>query len=179
MKHIIVASENPVKIKAALNGFERMFPNVEFSITGMPVMSGVNEQPIGNSETYRGACNRLEAIQSTSPHADYWIGLEGGVEITNDEIAATAWIVIRSRDGQYGKGKAGMFILPPVVSKYVHEGKELGTATDIVFSKTNSKQKGGTIAELTDGLITRTSYYEEAVICALIPFKNPKLYPIA
>jgi inosine/xanthosine triphosphatase len=179
MKHIIVASENPVKIKAALNGFERMFPNVEFSITGIPVISGVNEQPIGDSETYQGAYNRLKAIQSSSPHADYWIGLEGGIEITSDEIAATAWIVIKSRDGQYGKAKAGMFILPPVVSTYIHEGKELGTATDIVFGKTNSKQAGGTIAELTDGLITRTSYYEEAVVCALIPFKNPKLYPIA
>lgn len=179
MNRIVVASENPVKIKAALNGFERMFPNVEFSVIGVAVTSGVNDQPIGNDETYQGACNRVDVIQSSNPDADYWVGLEGGVEIGSDEIAATAWIVIKSSNGQFGKGKAGMFILPPDVSKHIHEGKELGIATDIVFSKTNSKQAGGTIAELTNGLITRTHYYEEAVICALIPFKNPELYPIS
>jgi inosine/xanthosine triphosphatase len=179
MKHIIVASENPVKLQATIHGFERMFPETKFSIEGLSVMSGVNAQPIGNDETYQGACNRVEAIELSNPDADYWIGLEGGVEIDNEEIAATAWIVIKSRDGQFGKGKAGMFILPPAVSKHIHEGKELGVATDIVFSKTNSKQAGGTIAELTNGLITRTSYYEEAVVCALIPFKNPELYLVA
>ena len=178
MQKIIVASENPVKINASLAGFRRMFPDEEFSVEGVSVESGISDQPIGNEETYQGACNRLDNVQEKSPNADYWVGIEGGIEITDSGMQVAAWIVIRSRNGQFGKGKSSTFVLPPEVAKHVHEGKELGTATDIVFSKINSKQGGGSIAELTGGVLNRTGYYEEAVICALIPFKNPVLYPL-
>lgn len=179
MKKIIVASLNPVKINATLSGFKRMFPDEQFSVEGISVESGVPDQPIGSEETLRGANNRLKNAQLLSPTADYWVGLEGGVEINNQEIASTAWIVIKSKEGQFGKGKPGLFVLPASIASHIHDGKELGTATDIVFGKTNSKQVGGSIVELTGGLIDRTKHYEEAVIFALIPFKNPKLYPIA
>jgi inosine/xanthosine triphosphatase len=178
MKKIIVASQNPVKINATLSGFQRMFPNEKFSIEGVAVQSGVRDQPIGSEETLRGANNRLKNAQLLSPKADYWVGLEGGVEIDDLEVASTAWIVIKSQYGQFGKGKPGLFVLPPSVASHIHDGKELGVATDIVFGRTNSKQVGGSIVELTDGLIDRTKHYEEAVIFALIPFKNPELYPL-
>jgi non-canonical (house-cleaning) NTP pyrophosphatase len=55
-------------------------------------------------------------------------------------------------------------------------GKELGEADDIVFHDTNSKQKMGTVGKLTDNAVDRTSYYIDAVVFALIPFKNPTLY---
>lgn len=178
MQKIIVASQNPVKINAALAGFTRMFPHTEFIVEGAAVESGVNDQPIGNDETYQGALNRLEGIEQLSPNADYWVAIEGGVEIRGDDMEVSAWIVIKSKSGQIGKGKSGSFILPPSVAAHVHEGKELGTATDLVFDKKNSKQGGGSVGELTEGAMTRTTYYESAVIYALIPFKNPDLYPL-
>ena len=178
MQKIIVASLNPVKINATLAGFTRMFPMDEFSVEGMPIESGVNDQPIGSDETYQGANNRLETIQHKSPGADYWVAIEGGVEINDNTVEVSAWILITSKKGQIGKAKSAMFVLPPAMAQHVRDGKEVGTATDIVFGKKNSKQGGGSIGVLTDDVITRTSYYEEAVICALIPFKNPELYPL-
>jgi inosine/xanthosine triphosphatase len=177
MQKIIVASENPVKINATLAGFKRMFPNRKFSVEGIAVPSGVNDQPIGRRETLQGANNRLNALVAIAPDADYWVGIEGGIEIHDETMETSAWIVIKSKDGQKGKGRTGAFILPPEITAHVHDGKELGTATDIVFGKTNSKQAGGTIAELTDGLIDRTAHYEIGVIFALIPFKSPDFYP--
>lgn len=56
------------------------------------------------------------------------------------------------------------------------EGKELGEADDLVFGQTNSKQANGAVGILTDNVLTRTTFYEPAVILALIPFKNPELY---
>jgi hypothetical protein len=47
MKRIIVASKNPAKIQAALSGFKRTLPSEEFTIEGISVESGVNEQPNG------------------------------------------------------------------------------------------------------------------------------------
>jgi non-canonical (house-cleaning) NTP pyrophosphatase len=59
----------------------------------------------------------------------------------------------------------------------IKEGKELGEADDIVFQKENSKQKTGAVGLLTGNVLDRTSYYKEAIILALIPFKNKDLYP--
>ena len=86
-----------------------------------------------------------------------------------------AWVVVKSKD-KIGQAKTGTFYLPPKVAQLVAQGKELGEADDIVFGRTNSKQSNGAVGLLTHNLINRTSYYIEAVILALISFKNSKLY---
>ena len=84
-------------------------------------------------------------------------------------------MVIRSSE-MYGKGRTGSFFLPEKVAKLVHEGMELGHADDVVFGQSNSKQKGGAVGLLTNNLLTRTTYYEQALILALIPFINKEHY---
>jgi non-canonical (house-cleaning) NTP pyrophosphatase len=54
---------------------------------------------------------------------------------------------------------------------------ELGHADDLVFQAQNSKQQGGSVGLLTQGLITREAYYQQAMVLALIPFLNESLYP--
>ncbi len=54
-----------------------------------------------------------------------------------------------------------------------NQGLNLGDADDQVFRRTNSKQGSGAVGLLTDDVVTRTTLYEQAVILALIPFKNP------
>ena len=175
MKTIIVASTNPVKVKATEGGFGRMFPSEAFVVKGYSVPSGVSNQPVGNLETLHGARIRAENVRMTIPDADYWVGIEGGVEDDNGELAAFAWIVIVSKS-HCGKGRTGTFFLPEAVAHLVRQGIELGEADDIVFGKTNSKQQNGAIGLLTGDVLNRTSLYEHAVVLALVPFKNPKLY---
>jgi non-canonical (house-cleaning) NTP pyrophosphatase len=103
------------------------------------------------------------------------VGIEGGIEVEGEEMHAFAWIYIQSKD-MVGKSRTGTFLLPKKVTELVKQGKELGMANDIIFKKNNSKQKSGAVGILTDDLIDRTSYYTEAVILALIPFKNSELY---
>jgi non-canonical (house-cleaning) NTP pyrophosphatase len=62
------------------------------------------------------------------------------------------------------------------ISDLIKQGYELGEADDIVFNRSNSKQKNGAVGILTDNLINRTDYYTHAIILALIPFTNSKLY---
>ena len=45
MKKIIVGSRNPVKIKATLKAFKKVFKNEKFKIEGVDVPSGVPSQP--------------------------------------------------------------------------------------------------------------------------------------
>ncbi len=175
MKKIIIASHNPVKIRAIANGFERMFPEEEFNITPVSVPSGVSDQPMSNRETLQGAFNRAQNAKEQKPEADFWAGIEGGIEEDNGKMAAFAWIVIQSQS-LCGEGRTGTFYLPNKVADLIREGKELGEADDIVFNQSNSKQNSGAIGLLTGDLINRTSLYEHGVVLALVPFKNKDLF---
>lgn len=173
---IIVASKNPVKLNSTLDAFGKMFPDEQFEVQGVSASSGVAEQPMNDSETFLGAWNRVENISKENGDADFWVGIEGGIEDKNSEMEAFAWVVIKSKDNKFGKGRTGTFFLPPKVSELIREGKELGEADDIVFGRSNSKQENGAVGILTGNVSDRTKYYTEAVIFALIPFKNVELY---
>lgn len=174
MKTVVVASTNPVKLQAAREGFTRMFPDETFAVEGVSAPSGVSDQPMSDSETLQGALNRARNVAQLVPAADYWIGIEGGIEDRDGDMQVFAWVVVLSPE-RSGKGKTGTFYLPREIAELVRQGKELGDADDIVFGRSNSKQKNGAIGILTGDVLDRASYYVHAVIMALVPFRNPHL----
>jgi inosine/xanthosine triphosphatase len=176
MKKVIIASKNPVKIQAVKNGFGRMFPNLEFEYIAKALESGVSDQPMSDAETYLGANNRAKSAAHEFPYADFYIGIEGGIERLKNDMQAFAWIVVKSSEGKIGKSKTATFYLPQKIIDLICQGKELGEADDIVFGLENSKQENGAVGILTNNAISRTSYYTEAIVLALIPFLNDKLY---
>jgi inosine/xanthosine triphosphatase len=176
MKKVIVASTNPVKIESAQLGFAKVFPDKRFDVQGVSAPSEVSDQPMSANETLTGATNRANNVSKLVPEADYWIGIEGGVEDVNGELEVFAWVVVKAKDGKIGKGKTGSFFLPQKIAELVRQGVELGEADDIVFGRKNSKQANGAIGILTDDALTRSTYYVPGVIMAVIPFKNEILY---
>lgn len=171
---IIVASTNPVKIDCARQGFEMVYPDTELLIEGVNVLSGVSDQPMTDNETLQGALNRAANAKSACPDADFWVGIEGGVEQHGDVLYCSAWIVVQSME-KIGRGRTATFILPDEVAALVHEGHELGHADDIVFGRSNSKQGNGSVGILTNDIITRATFYAPAVVLALIPLMQPQL----
>lgn len=172
---IVVASKNPVKIEAALLGFQKMFSEQTFQTRTISVPSDVPDQPMSDEETLAGAINRVNNAFQEHCEADFWVGIEGGVEMHGKELTAFAWVVIRSAS-DLGKARSGTFFLPDAVAELVAQGMELGEADDIVFNKSNSKQHSGAIGLLTDNVVDRMQLYEQAVVLALIRFKNETLY---
>jgi len=175
MKHIVVASQNPVKLQAVVQGYASLFPDETLSVEGVSVGSGVSAQPASDHETLLGARQRAENARALMPDADLWIGIEGGIADEVD-MAAFAWVVALSTSRE-GKAKTATFYLPDGVAELIRQGVELGDADDIVFSRNNSKQQNGAIGLLTDDAIDRVGLYQPAVVMALLPFKNPELYP--
>jgi len=175
MKKIILASKNPVKIQATQRAFQRMFPREKFKIQSVSVVSEVRSQPLSNEETLQGAQNRVKNARHQFAEADYWVGIEGGIEVLNGACSSFAWVVVRS-PSLTGKSRTGTFFLPPPVASLIQKGKELGEADDIVFNQSNSKQKHGAIGILTGGVVNRVDLYEHAIILALVVFKNGELY---
>ncbi len=174
MKKIIVASKNPVKLNATKIGFEKMLGS-DFEFVGISVPSGVPDQPMSSHETFQGAQNRATNAQTEMPEADFWVGLEGGIEKQENDMECFAWCVVLSKE-KMGKARTSTFFLPQKIVELVNSGMELGAADDVVFSRDNSKQKNGAIGILTGDIVDRTTYYADAVVLALIPFKNSELY---
>lgn len=172
---IIIASQNPVKINSVKLGFKNMIPDGEFIFEGVTVPSEVSDQPMSVQETYTGALNRIKNAKIKVPDADFYCGIEGGLEFFDNNCYAFAWIII-DNGRMTGKARTGSFLLPPKIVELINEGMELGHADDIVFGHSNSKQKQGSVGILTHDKIDRTGYYMHAVTLALIPFVNEKLF---
>ena len=171
MPKIIVASTNPAKISAVEDAFKHTFPELSFSIEGISVDSGVRDQPMCADETLQGARNRVDNARQAAPGADYYVGLEAGI----DGQFTFAWMVIDNGDNR-GEARSASLPLPPQALAKLHQGEELGDVMDEMFNQTNIKQKGGAIAMLTNHLLSRSSVYQQALILALIPFIHPTLF---
>ena len=175
MPQITVASQNPVKLRATLAAFQRMFPARNYHVDGVSVPSGVPDQPSSVSQTMEGARNRAENARAARLESDFWVGIEGGIEDSPLGMICFARVHALGRDGIAGLGQTAVFYLPQEVAELVRGGLELAAADDRVFGRDNSKQANGAIGLLTDDLVDREAYYTHAVIMALVPFKNRDL----
>ncbi|KAL7818673.1 NTPase [Trichoderma aethiopicum] len=102
VSRVVVASRNPVKISAATEAFRGMFPSAEFSFTGLSVPSGVADQPMTDAETLQGARNRAQNARDAEPQAEYWVGIEGGVDDSGGSMETFAWVVVLGRTKMTG-----------------------------------------------------------------------------
>ncbi|GHA50643.1 inosine/xanthosine triphosphatase [Photobacterium aphoticum] len=175
MPVVIVASTNPAKISAVEHAFAQAFPDHAFTFHGVSVASGVSEQPMTADETLQGARTRVHNAKQAMPDADYYVGLEAGL----DGDLTFAWMVIEDARQRRGEARSASLPLPPAALAQLHQGQELGDVMDAMFNQTNIKQKGGAIALLTHHLLSRSSVYQQALILALIPFMHPDLFPVS
>jgi len=173
--NIIIGSRNPVKVQCTQQAFEQVFPKLTILAEGVSVPSDVSDQPMSDLETWEGARNRSQHAKAKFPHADYWVGIEGGIADGKHKMEAFAWVYILSTNSS-GDARTATFQLPPKIQALVRQGIELGVADDMVFERNNSKQSNGAVGILTKDLINRAEYYQPAVVLALIPFINPNLY---
>jgi len=171
-RHVVVASQNPAKMRAVQQAFALQFPGASIGYTATEAESGVSDQPLSDEETRRGAQNRAAKARQSHPDLDYWVGLEGGIETFGDQLMTFAWMAVLDKEGKLGTARTVSLPLPPAVRKLIDEGMELGEANDQVFSTVNSKHEGGAFGLLTGGRYTREGVYTEALVLALLPFVN-------
>jgi len=170
--NIVVASRNPVKVDATRRAFNELFPDVSLEVSSVEVESGVSDQPVSDEETRRGARTRAINASQAEPVADFWVGMEGGIEVIDDQLMAFAWMAVLRCSDNISEARSVTVPLPPAVRELVDSGLELGDANDKVFATSNSKQGGGAYGLLTNGLYTRESVYRQTLIIALTPFVN-------
>ena len=196
---IVVGSSNPCKINAVARALRAAYAGRDFEVVGVDVQSGVSSQPWGDIETRRGACHRAAAAAAewsarTGRKPLFSLGIEGGcveevIETPDLNTAPITWTVseqltcfafvaiLEPSSARWGCARTSAFGLPRAVSNLVRGGMELGDADAVVFERDpGAKTRDGTVGLLTSGLVSRTSYYEQATVLALIPFLSAKYF---
>ncbi len=177
MIKVLVGSKNPVKIDAVKEAFLKYFSDVE--VTGIPADSKVAAQPVGD-ETFAGAKNRAAELQKINVknnlHADYFIGIEGGIAKFFNQWFALGLMCIIDKEGKTGFGASPLFELPESVTEELLKGVELGDVMDRITGDHNTKQKEGAIGYFTNGIMNRKELYVQGLITAFIPFLHEELF---
>lgn len=164
---VAVGSENPVKVAAT----RRRFPDA--TVAGVPVDSGVAEQPFGVEETVAGARTRARRALAGCEAADRGVGIEGGV--TRPRAADGLWLVMWAAvtDGsREGLGAGPSLRLPDRVAGRLAAGAELGPVMDDVVGTEGVARDRGAVGVLTGGSLDRETALAAAVGAALGPFRT-------
>ncbi len=173
MKLIYVGSLNPVKIMVVKSGFLTLFPDESVEVLGCEAVSNVSNQPLSSDETMHGARNRATDTRDKHPEADFWVGVEGGIEMVEKTMQEFTWVVVLGKNGKEGLSRSTSFSIPTEVAALIKNGMEHGPAADQVFGVQNSKIANGTIGLISDNIMTRESYIHPAVMSAFFVFKKP------
>ncbi|ENA1753725.1 inosine/xanthosine triphosphatase [Yersinia ruckeri] len=168
MYHVVAATTNPAKIKAITCAFNDVYGSECCHIEGIHVNSGVSLQPIGDTETRTGARQRVTTARQMVPGADFWVGVEAGIE----DNMTYAWIVVEHLQLR-GESRSASLMLPKIILHGIKQGRELGDEMALLTGNTEVKRQGGAIGFFTDGKLSRTSVYHQALLLALVPFHNP------
>jgi inosine/xanthosine triphosphatase len=190
MKKIIVAvgSTRKPKLRAvmkALDAFAPKFvPDGDFEVVGVEVESGVSPTPSSCEELMRGARQRVEALvrlaRETSKPWRYFVGLEGGLEVLQDDrsrrVFLESWAYVS--DGARGfYGRSGGIELPEELAHDVLErGFDLSDAIDRFAGAVGIRDGQGAWGVLSGDLIQRDESFRVAVITAFAPFYNARMY---
>ncbi|MFT4463919.1 MAG: inosine/xanthosine triphosphatase [Sodalis sp. (in: enterobacteria)] len=167
MYNVIAATHNPAKIDAIQHAFDDTFGPGNCRVAGIDVDSGVPSQPMGDHQTRSGARNRVMVARQVNPEADFWVGVEAGVE---DDMTF-AWMVIENAHLR-GESRSASLVLPNSILQGIAEGRELGHEMARLTGIEDIKRRSGAIGVFTEGRLTRSSVYHQALLLALVPFHN-------
>jgi inosine/xanthosine triphosphatase len=153
-------------------------------VVARPVTTSIPAMPLTDWQLMEGARERAlavrDSLRSKRMEADIYVGLEGGFHSISIESEwhtfLRGWAY--ATDGVNGSfGAAPSISVPPSIVKSVVEGRrELGLVIDQVAGARDVRSRQGAWGVLSRDLVTRSDSFELALIAALAPFYNSKLY---
>ena len=202
VRRVRVGTMNGPKIAATTSALEAYAPQA--SVEGAAVESGVSEQPVGFEEIAMGARNRAARAFALGD-CDLAVGYEDGLVELVELIELAALSPPQSEllnigcaavtDGTHTSlGLSSAFAYPPECARRaVRERVPIGELFDTLWgaraSSTDttdpanstggeepSALREGNIGKLSLGVLTRTEYARQAIVCALVRFLHPDLY---
>jgi len=166
---VAAGSRRIPKIEALRSTLAEIDPQRDWLIEAFAVSSGVRETPLDGDEIRRGARRRVEALIERDSGFDLYVGMEGGVERSGDQVWLENWAYASDgRSGYFGSG--GAVPLPPtIVEEVVGKGRSLAEVIDEVAGRADVRSREGTWGVLTRNLISRQHAFRDALVNALAP----------
>jgi len=188
LKRVGVGSKNEPKIAAVRAAIAAYVSDVD--VRGMEVPSGVSEQPVGFEEIVLGARNRASAAFAVGG-CDLAVGIEDGLVALPPGAASDVGDTVNigcaavSDGRRVSLGFSSAFAYPPEVSATaMRDRTPIGELFDRLWRERHDAVEGppsamttGNVGKLTAGVLPRSEYARHAVLCALVAFVNPDLYP--
>jgi inosine/xanthosine triphosphatase len=181
-------------VRAALKQFGHLLDSgVQFEVQGFDVESGVAHTPRSSAESMRGARQRAYAVvgkvAGQRKSNQYYVGLEGGLEVMNGcdagkqpgftpsrRVFLESWAFVS--DGWRGHfGRSGAIELPEVLAyEVLDNGVDLAAAIDKFAGMAGVRDSQGAWGVLSSDLITRRDAFRVALVAAFAPFYNANLF---
>lgn len=171
---IVVGSENKTKINPVKKVFSYYFKNVK--VVGVSIDSAVSEQPLNETEMYKGALHRAKKALQSIKKAEYGVGIEGGVHKYSYGWFERSIVVIVNSKNEIGIGFSGGLVLPKKVINAIKKGKTLEQAVNELFGTNKIGEEIGMFGLFTKGYVTRSSGIEHGMAFALARFLHNILY---
>lgn len=195
VERVRVGSANEPKVAAARAALQAYLPQVH--VEGAAVDSGVPEQPVGFEEISQGASNRARrawSLAGASP-PDLAIGIEDGLvelDLGSREAVLNIGCACVTDGTREALGFSSAFAYPPQCAGpaiaerapigdlfdrlwAARSGPE-GSAPDVSGPALPSARTSGNIGKLSLGVLPRSEYARQAVLCALVQLLHPDLY---
>jgi inosine/xanthosine triphosphatase len=187
-KTIALGSDRAAKIMAVRACVARL-ATIDSDWTNANVVArrvevNIPAMPLTDWQLMEGARERAlavrDSLQSRRLEADVYVGLEGGfhsISIGGEwHTFLRGWAY--ATNGEKGAFGAAPSISVPaeIVKKVIQGRRELGAVIDEVTGGRDIRSKQGAWGVLSRDLVTRSMSFELALIAALAPFYNPKLY---
>ena len=157
---------------------------LDAQVVARPVTTSMPAMPITDWQLMEGARERAlavrESLLSKKLDADIYVGLEGGfhsISIDGEwHTFLRGWAF--ATDGTNGAFGASPSISVParIVQSVVDGQQELGDVIDKVAGMRDVRSRQGAWGILSRDLVTRSESFELALISAMAPFYNSRLY---
>jgi inosine/xanthosine triphosphatase len=187
-KRIALGSDRAAKIMAVRASIARIAAIdaswADAQVVARPVTTSTPAMPMTDWQLMEGARDRAlavrDSLRSKRMDADIYVGLEGGfhsISIDGEwHTFLRGWAY--ATDGTAGAfGATPSISVPASIVKSVVDGRqELGVVIDQVAGMRDVRSRQGAWGILSRDLVTRSDSFELALIAAMAPFYNSKLY---
>lgn len=171
---IAIGSKNPAKLAAAKIAIDKLFPSAK--VISVKVDSSVDSQPKSDHEAIKGAINRAK-VALKKIHADFAIGMEGGIHKIGKHWFECGWIAVVDKKGKIGLGSSGRWKVSAKIVKHLLSGKELAEVIQKLTGRSQVHQEEGMMGLITNNHLPRHIAYSHGVLFAFAPFiSDPKFW---
>ncbi|MFI4963306.1 MAG: DUF84 family protein, partial [Legionellales bacterium] len=180
-----LASQSPLKKEALQLTCAGLFDPLQIEIMGHDAQSGVNAQPLGYTETAKGAANRLKALESLAqnPKNALLVSIENGIRYSEEDHAYHDFIQVLVKDGEASFSQTqDCCIIPEDLIKAMRKDDSnafMETWGDAAKRLGRAKDANDPHQEPEFGGLSRREYLFKALCQTLGKLKENKMRPYA